>query len=193
MGESTALVTRGAGMLRTPRLVLRPLSPTDAKNFFPILKDPAIYRFIPEDPPASMDALRKQFERFVRGPAPDLLEVWMNWGVFFDDEPIGRVQSTIRVPARMGEIAYVFGMAHRKQGLASEAVFTMCEWLFKHWFEVATATIDSRNLDSMALVTRLGFHEVSRVANAEFFKGTPSHEVIFACRSQDLCRPRPLL
>lgn len=152
-----------------------------------------MYRFIPEEPPSSPDALRKQFERFVSGPAPEVLEVWLNWGVFFDDAPIGRVQSTIRVPDRTAEIAYVFGMAHRKQGLASEAVFTMCEWLFDNAVAVATATIDTRNLDSIALVTRLGFHEVSRVEHADFFKGHPSHEVTFACRSEDLYRPRALL
>lgn len=187
------LVTGMAPILKTDRIELRALGLEDAEDFFPILKDPQIYRFIPEDPPGSPDSLRRQIERFLRGPGPEAQDLWLNWGVFIDAEPIGRVQATIKVPDRKAEIAYVFGMARRKQGWASAAVFTMCKWLFEESLNVLSATIDTRNVDSIALVTRLGFHEVSRAEHAGFFKGLPSHEVTFSCRSEHLCKPRLVL
>ncbi len=186
MAERGSIVKLTAEMLSTARLCLYALSPDDSEAFFPILKDPAIYQFIPDQAPVSPEALRHQFERYARGPRTAVPEVWLNWGVFVDKQPIGTLQATISVPTASAQIAYVFGMAYRHRGLASESVFTMTQWLFAQSLDVVTAVIDTRNEDSIRLVKRLGFRQEAQVFDADFFKGHPSHEIIFACRRPDL-------
>lgn len=185
-------MTIGAIGLSTNRLCLCPLTPSDTDGFFPILNDAQLYRWIPDETPLSSEDLRRRFERYANGPRPSVPEVWLNWGVFTQNHPIGTVQATIHVPSASAQIAYIFGRAYRHRGFASEAVFTMVQWLFLQSLESVTAVIDTRNGDSIRLVQRLGFRQARIVYDAEFFKGHASHEYTFACRAEDLVDPRNL-
>ena len=76
------------------------------------LADARGYIFIPDEPPASVEALNARYEKLVAGCSPDGTELWRNW-VIRDRESdtlVGYTQATIR--DRLAFIAYQVFPAH---------------------------------------------------------------------------------
>lgn len=168
--------------LATKRLTIKPLEIVDAGALFPILRESAIYRYIPDHPPTSRDDLKERFRRYCEGPSPGQNEEWFNWLVALKDQglSVGTLQATIFERTRSASIAYLFGPAFWKQGLATEAVSALICWLLldKKVLSV-TADIDTRNEASIKLVQRLGFRLTRVTPQADFFKGSSSDEYSF--------------
>lgn len=81
------------------------------------------------------------------------------------------------MPGGRVDIAYFIFVPDQRQGLAREAAEAVLAGL---WADAATrvigASIDTRNLASMALLDRLGFARVGFEKDADFFDGAPSDE-----------------
>jgi RimJ/RimL family protein N-acetyltransferase len=167
--------------LATPRLWLEPLRPDHAPEIAAALADPAIYRFIPGDPPTDVETLRARHARLLSRRSPDGRELWLNWAVRerATGACVGRVEASVR-EREHADIAYLFAPAAQGRGLATEACRAMIDWLFAG-FAIArvVATIDTRNQRSLALLERLGFRRQHEVRDADFFKGEPSHELVY--------------
>jgi RimJ/RimL family protein N-acetyltransferase len=145
----------------TPRLRIEPLAPTHANLLFEPLRDPRLYEFIPDDPPASLDALARRFEHLASGGRGD--ETWRNWIMFSQGDPVGTLQATIYPADRRALIAYVvFAFAWRR-GFATEGVAWMLDQLRGEDVLVAEALIDTRNAASIGVVEKLGFRRVEIV------------------------------
>ncbi|MBI3288956.1 MAG: GNAT family N-acetyltransferase [Elusimicrobia bacterium] len=165
--------------LETKRLVLEPIEPRHAAALFEPLRDAAIYRFIPRDPPSSVEKLAERYARLQAGD-PDGKQAWLNFAVRLIEGPvyIGKVQATISADA--ADVAYLFSPRHWGQGYASEAVRALIDHLFAAYaVRVVRASLDTRNERSAALLERLGFARVGRADNADHFKGGPSHEFFY--------------
>jgi RimJ/RimL family protein N-acetyltransferase len=170
----------------TERLRLEPLERRHAAALFPLLQDPRIYRFIPQDPPASLEALEARYARLEQRSSPDGNEAWLNWAIRLRGEPIyvGRLEATI-VRRGAALIAYELGTAYWGKGYATEA----CRWLLRELtLEAAVpevlAQVDTRNQGSIRLLERLGFEQVAYEAAADWFKGCPSDEYTYRWRAQ---------
>src|SRR6185436_3667281 len=125
--------------LTTPRLDLEPLVVAHARELFEPLRDPGLYRFLEEDPPASLAALETRYRVLERrGPPDGRDEVWLNWACRERASGVvaGLTQATL-VPGAPAMIAYVFTAAGQGRGLAREACRAVVRALFGDWAQSA--------------------------------------------------------
>ncbi len=142
----------------SPAITLEPRTAAHAEEVFAVLAEPALYEFIEEDPPVSVEALRQKFLRSESRRSPDGAEHWLNWVVRDASGRVaGYVQATIEASAETN-IAYVFGSAFWGRGIASAAVEAMLRILVAE-FKVTTLLVvaERRNARSIRLAERLGF------------------------------------
>ena len=87
--------------MHTPRLDLEPLTEAHADELWLPLADPRLYTHVPQDPPASLAALRERFALLSarRSPAGD--QLWLNWVMRErrDGQCRGRLQATVTTEA----------------------------------------------------------------------------------------------
>ncbi|MBV9279490.1 MAG: GNAT family N-acetyltransferase [Chloroflexi bacterium] len=170
--------------LPTARLWLEPLLPAHAAALWPQIRDERLYRFIPEDPPASLDALRRRFQTLSSRRSPDGREAWLNWAMRRrgSEEYVGTLQASV-FPNRMASIAYVVFIPHQGRGYAAEGVRRLLEHLVEYRVHTVAAEIDTRNVPSIRVVERAGFERVDTRRAVEFFKGEWSDEYRYEWRT----------
>ena len=141
----------------TAALTLEPQAQQHAAEMFVVLSDPAIYEY-ENEPPASLEALRRRYAALESRCSPDGREQWLNWVIRLPTgEPIGYVQATV-YPDRRAAIAYELGSAWWGRGLARQAVEAMvAELVAQHGARRLTAVLKQRNVRSLRLLERLGF------------------------------------
>ncbi len=151
-----------APALCTERLLLEPLRRGHAEEMFAVLADPAIYDFLDDGPPASVEALRDRYTKLETRCSADGSQAWLNWVLRLrGGEAIGYVQATID-PGRRCYVAYLLSPRYQGQGYATEAM----AWLLSHLAEehptpVILAVVEVANAKSAALLRRLGFEEAA--------------------------------
>ena len=123
-----------------------------------MLSEPEIYRYLDEDPPQSIDALKQKFARSESRQSPDGSEHWLNWVVRDELQRVAGVVQTTIYPSGEANVAYVFGRAHWGRNLAYRAVERMrrmvvAEFEVKQFF----VTIERDNERSIRLAERPGF------------------------------------
>jgi RimJ/RimL family protein N-acetyltransferase len=173
--------------LETSRLLLEPIHSYHAVNLYEPLQSPAIYEFIPEDPPASLEALTTRYQKLSARISSDGQELWLNWDIRLRNEKtyVGVLQATIYSDAT-AYLAYILFPPFWKQGYASEGCRRILELLFTDYrVRIVIAEIDTRNTASMKLVEHLGFQRVGTKLDADFFKGSTSHEYRYEILSPD--------
>ncbi len=145
--------------LRTPRLILEPLTVAHADAMFDVLSDPTIYEYLDYGPPPSREHLQGVYLRLSQGQSPDGQEGWFNWIVTHPQRgPMGVVQATVLAPHRTAWVAYVLAQAHRGQGFAREATAAMVDHLINvHGIVTLLAMIEDANQPSRRLLLGLGF------------------------------------
>jgi ribosomal-protein-alanine N-acetyltransferase len=132
-----------------------------AEELFPVLAEAALYEFIDDEPPESVEALRQRLARSESRKSPDGSEHWLNWVVRDESRNIaGYVQATVAANLETN-VAYAIGSAFWGRGIAGEAVAQMLDMVatnlgVKRFFVVA----ERGNIRSIRLAERLGFSEV---------------------------------
>ncbi len=166
--------------LRTARLTLEPFCAAHAGAMLEGLSDPALYRYLPDRPPADIDEIAQRHGRMIAGPiGPDR---WCNWIVRRDADSrcLGTVQLTIAGAgddAGRGLVGIMIFPAFWRQGVGREALAAMLDCLFDDYgCHAADALVDTRNAASIALFSGLGFRIAGRLEDADFFDGQTSHE-----------------
>lgn len=171
-------------LLETPRLLLEPLLPAHAPGLYEHLQDERLYRFIPQDPPASARALEDRYRLLSSRRSPDGREAWLNWALLerSSGDYAGTLEATVSKDWS-ATIAYTVFVPYQRRGIAAEA----CGRLLEHLFEVyrvgvVAAEIDTRNVASVALVESLGFRRVAFEKDVDHFKGSSSDEYRYEIR-----------
>lgn len=175
-----------AAMIATPRLTLEPLAPTHADELFAGLSDPALYTFVPGHPPTSLEALRERYTRILRGPQDNPGELWLNWAAreTATGAYIGYIE-TSTLPDDHAYLAYFMFSPAQRQGYAREACDAVIRHLVREYrIECVVAEMDTHNEASRRLVESLGFMRTGEKRDADFFKGTRSHEYRYELRLQ---------
>lgn len=173
-----SLLTLAETPIAAGDLVLEPLRPGHAGLLFDGLADPALYRFIPQDPPADAAVLRARCQRLAARQSPAGDAAWLNWAIRVgEDGPYaGLVEATVQAEGT-ADIAYFVFTAHQGRGIARRAVGAVVAALAADPAVTAIgASIDTRNAASVALVTALGFKHTARIKDADHFKGAASDE-----------------
>ncbi len=176
----------------TNRLRLEPLRAGHAALLFESLRDDALYRFIPQDPPESESALQERYAFLEGARSPDGSERWLNWVIFLREErePVGTFQATVR-EHEISEIAYMVFGEFRQQGIAKEAADAAISYLFdSHSILGVSANIDTENVASIRLVESLGFAKTATIRDADVFKGRTSDEYKYVLTRTDWERRR---
>lgn len=110
--------------------------------------------------------------------SPDGQEIWLNWAMRQREEGayIGVLQATV-FPDATAYLAYILFPQFWKKGYAREGCQRVLDLLFKDYqVHLIKAEIDTRNAASITLIESLGFKRVDTRLNADFFKGSTSHE-----------------
>lgn len=177
----------GETVFETERLRLEPLRETHAAELFEIFSDPAMYRYVPQDPPESLEKLEARYKFLEARSSPDGDEAWLNWAARLKSDGIcvGTVQVTLPRDGR-AQLAYEIGAPYWRRGYATEACRRVIEALFEQGASEVRAELDTRNAASIALLERLGFKRGSLKKNADHFKGSESDEWTYT-----LPRPAP--
>ena len=168
-------------VFETERLRLEPLRASHAAEMFEMLSDNRLYRFIPRDPPPTLDDLVARFRRLETRASSTGDEAWLNWAVRSkaDHQCLGRVEATIRGDGS-AYLAYEIAAAAWGRGFATEACRRIVEILFDEYGSTKiVAEVDSRNMASIQLLERLGFQRGALRKNADSFKGSASDEYTY--------------
>ena len=150
------------------------------------LQDPAIYTFLPEDPPTA-ESLQRRYDFLEKGRSPDGEELWLNWVAFLRGSmtPVGTFQATLP-KNEAGAFAYIVFPAFWRQGYAREMATCVLSHLFaSHDLPSLYAEIDTRNTGSIRLVESLGLSRVGTTEGADFFKGASSDEYTYTVSRAD--------
>jgi [ribosomal protein S5]-alanine N-acetyltransferase len=150
-----------------PVLTLEPLCAAHADDMFEVLSDPAIYPFIEDTPPASVDSLRAWFTKLEARRSPDGREQWLNWLVRdAQGDAAGYVQATVTDTGN-AYVAYVLASRHWGRGLARTAMRRMLHLLVRDFgVKELRAVVDRRNERSIHLLQSLGFELAQRQPEA---------------------------
>jgi RimJ/RimL family protein N-acetyltransferase len=150
-------------------LTYEPITAAHGPLLFEWMREPRLYTYTDEPPPASEEALTARFARWAANAPED--EVWLNWLVRADGEPVGHLQSTVYPGERRALIAYVVFAPFQGRGIAREAVGWLLERLGERGVEIAEAVIDERNEASLRVVGGHGFrHAETRDGDASYVK-----------------------
>ncbi|WP_184196738.1 GNAT family N-acetyltransferase [Chitinimonas taiwanensis] len=164
-------------VLTTQRLTLEPITAAHAAELLAGLSNEALYQFIPQNPPASLEALQTRYKRLESRSSPDGDEWWLNWAVRLSGgEYVGVVEATVDEDNAATMAWFIFA-AHQRKGYAKEAVTKLREHLEGPFMaESFKIFVDTRNAASIALLESLGFKQEALVPNADNFKGSKSDE-----------------
>jgi ribosomal-protein-alanine N-acetyltransferase len=160
--------------LSSPRLTLEPLRAAHAEAMFEGLADLRLYRFIPAEPPGSVEELVGRYRKLEQRASPDGHETWINWVVRLNSTSslAGYVQATVANQEQRALIAYVVFAPYWSNGYARESVACGIRWLFQRYpLQEIDALIDTRNVDSIRVVESLGFVCIELIPKADYFKG----------------------
>ncbi len=163
------------------RLIYEPLEERHAALLFSGFQETEMYRFLPEDPPKSIETLGENYRSRSRGSSPDGKETWLNWAVRLrvKNKYVGRLEATIH-PDHSAEIAYLIFPGYQRQGFATEGCKHLIKILWKD-FSVRRirAEMDTRNSPSFRLAESLGFKRIAEKKKADYFKGADSDEYLY--------------
>lgn len=181
--------------LRTDRLLLRPLSAGDAEALLAYRSLPAVCHFVPFEPMgrADVEALisRVSARTTIDGDDDSL---FLGYQVQGASEVIGDL-SLIWESAEHGtaEIGYTINPSFGGRGYATEAVGALMGVAFSAGVHRVVARIDSRNVASASLATRLGMRREAHFRQNEWFKGDWSDEFVYAILASEWAGREPHL
>ncbi|WP_027928690.1 GNAT family N-acetyltransferase [Amycolatopsis thermoflava] len=145
--------------LRTARLRLRGLEPTDTEAIVRVFADPDTSRFLAADL-SDPDQCRASVERRLAYTGPDGTGHWV---VERDGVVIGlaHLRPSAELSGDLVEIGYFLDPAHGGQGLATEAAAALLRHAFTALgLPAVWALVHESNVASRKLVRRLGFTDV---------------------------------
>jgi RimJ/RimL family protein N-acetyltransferase len=167
--------------LHTSELRLEPLVEEHAGLLFDGLRCGALYEFVGERAPESVDALAERFRRLAIRVSPDGRESWLNWALWSvaTCEYVGVVQATVHSD-QSAHIAYMLFHQAWGKGYARQATAALMDHLHSEWsVREVWATVDVRNRRSIALLDALGFVRVAVRRDAEVIRGVLSDEFVY--------------
>ncbi len=168
--------------LSTPRLRIDALCSADADTFFAYRADPAVARFqgwCPADAAEARDFIDAQGKL-----APEMPHDWLQRAIRLrdDDTLIGDLGVCLADdPHESVEFGISVAPAHQGRGYAREAAGKLFEYVFgelgRHRIH---ASVDPRNLASMALLHGLGMRQEAHHRESLWLRGEWVDDVVFA-------------
>jgi len=195
MPEDDRPVLRPEYPVRTPRLLLRPLTAADADALLAYRSLPDVCRYVPFEPMTRQDLLERIAGMWSRTALTDAGQQ-LTLGVEVAATGVLAGDCILMWHSREhsgGEIGYVFDPEQAGHGYATEAARALLALGFCGLgLHRIIARIDDRNEPSARLARRLGMRQEARLVDNELFKGEWSTELDFAMLASEWqARPAP--
>lgn len=157
--------------LETPRLLLEPINAWHGEPMFAGMKDPLLYTYTADEPPLSVSALSRHYEKLESRRSADGTQLWLNWAVLERTSGYcGLAQATVRGDAT-SLVAWRIFTSHQRKGIAAEAIAAMLDHLAAIGCTTAIAYIDTRNTASIRLAEKLCFVRIATHDKTEKVRG----------------------
>jgi RimJ/RimL family protein N-acetyltransferase len=180
--------------LQTPRLLLKGLTVAEAKALFEYRSLPEITHFQGWAPTSVEEAVR--FVEAEISHVMDQPDTWFQMGIFLADQQIligdlglhfiaGELDSSSADSTENAntivEIGITLAPAFQGRGFAAEAIRHVLAFLFGtlHKSRII-ASVDPKNLSSMALMSKLGFQLEEVTRNSVLIRGEWTDDAVFA-------------
>ncbi len=171
-------------VLKSERLTIKSLSPSDAEAFFIYRSDPEVARFQGFSPEKEEEA-----RRFIADNTAcfNQEENWFQMGIYREEELIGDIGIHFIGPENSQcEIGYTLAGSAQGKGYATEAVTEVLTFLFtqlnKHRI---TAGLDPRNTSSIKLLERIGFRCEGHFIKSYLNKGIWEDDLLYALLAEE--------
>ncbi|PCC69032.1 Acetyltransferase (GNAT) domain-containing protein [Nannocystis exedens] len=165
--------------ITTARLQVRRFRAEDAPTLVAYRADPEVARY--QGWTQFDEAEAREFIAGLRASRPGVPGVWYQFALALLSEGTLIGDVGLRVTAgepTTADIGYTLMTAQQGRGLASEAVRAVCEYAFSQLgVRRIQATVDDRNVRSLALARRLGMIEEAAVET--IWRGEPCVDRIF--------------
>lgn len=134
-----------------------------ARIMYPKLLDKNIYRYIEEEPPSSIEELKKQYEnKYARWNSED--PRWRNWIILIGNEAAGYVQATITKDEAV--LGWVVFNEYQGKGVGTNSVCAMIKEIIRDTgIKKFICTIEKNNVPSRKLARKLGFNFIHEDGN----------------------------
>jgi [ribosomal protein S5]-alanine N-acetyltransferase len=161
LAQADALRVPPPPVLRTARLLLRPLTLTDAPDVFAYVQDPEVLRYTTGRTPTQL----AETEAFLRAAMSS--SDTDHWGICIADseQVVGVIELSLDPPGR-ASIHYTLARAQWGKGLMTEAARAICDWAFgalPHLGAIKTP-VAVQNVGSTRVLEKLGFRRVRRTS-----------------------------
>lgn len=171
----------------TKRLILRAIRLADAKAMFKYRSNPQIYKFQNWEPKTIKDA--EDYISTKIATVPNVPNTWYQLGVFIkgSDELIGDIGiHFIEFDNLQVEIGYTLSLEYQGKGYATEAVASVVNYLFNNLNKHRIiASIDPKNIKSMALLERVGMRKEAHFKKSIWFKEEWVDDIIYAILKEE--------
>jgi aminoglycoside 6'-N-acetyltransferase len=168
----------------TERLTLRRFRPEDAAAFSAYRSVPEVARYQSWDAPFSLEKATATATRFSEGDP--LAAGWFQYAIDLDGELIGDIGLNLHENLMQAEIGFTLAPAYQGKGYATEAVRGLLNHLFiERNLHRVSAECDARNLNSAALLRRLGFRDEGLRLSNTWFKGEWTDDLFFGLLRSD--------
>jgi ribosomal-protein-alanine N-acetyltransferase len=144
-------------VIRTARLVLRPMTLEDAADVFAYSADPAVLQYTTGITPARLEETESWLRDLLDDPETHM------WALRLedDDRVIGALELGVPSPG-VGSVHYAIGRDYWGGGLMTEAVDTICQWAFETltgMHEISTSVVEA-NVASARVLEKCRFRRV---------------------------------
>jgi RimJ/RimL family protein N-acetyltransferase len=174
-------------VILTPRLTLSKLVAADAPALYGYRSDPEVCRYQSFEPGSLADA-----ETFIDSLQPnafDVADTWFQFGIRRNDSGllIGDIGAHFLADdPRQVEIGFTIDPGHQGRGFGTESVTGLLDHLLvtagKHR---VFASVDPRNLPSVALLKRVGMRKEAHFRESLWFKGEWVDDMVFGILRSD--------
>ncbi|HEY0415913.1 MAG TPA: GNAT family N-acetyltransferase [Gaiellaceae bacterium] len=177
--------------LETERLTLRPYVEDDFAEFAAIHADPAVARWLYNEPRVGA-AARAHFE--LKLPLDRLAaeDAWMSCAVVVREGGalVGDLSlHWVSVEHRTAEVGFLFAPAHQGRGYATEAARAVVDWAFAAGFHRVIGRAEARNVASARVLAKLGMRLEAHFVENEWVKGEWQSELVYAVLDREWVRP----
>lgn len=165
--------------IKSPRLILEPVTGAHAKIFFEKMSDPLIYEWISSKAPPSLEALESSWKKRETRLSPEQTTAWLNWAIKRSDDGtyVGRLDADINCENIATNIGYVFFPNAWGQGYATESVQAVCTHLEMNDIKRIFATVTKGNLASYRVLEKSGFLVHREIPHGDTIRGVTYDEI----------------
>ena len=169
--------------LETKRLVLRRMTLADAEFYHRHFSDPDIVELTAFDAPENIDKGRQELLEFCIKPFEE--NKGIRWGIVLKGETelagtIGYHQ-WVKAGGYHARVGYDLAAAYRRRGIMTDALMAVLRYGFETMrLNKVEACTDSRNVASMRLLGKLGFHQDGVLRENTYYHGRFIDEVVFS-------------